>query len=249
MNEPTPPFAPPDSSAPYRRGEVMPIVLVVEDDEETRDAIALALTDSGYIVHTADTGDKALAHTIAHTYDALVLDRLLPGTMEGLDVLTALRRAGNATPVMILSALSAVDERVKGLRAGGDDYLVKPFESIELTARLEALRRRGKPPLEMPGYSIGGLKLDLVSRTVTHSGREIELLPREYRILEYLMRHAGQVIKRTMLFEAVWQYSTEDRTNVIDVHISRLRRKLDPTGSTPVIHTVRGTGYVVHASH
>lgn len=247
MNESTASFVPPGSPASFGRSE--PLVLVVEDDSETRDEITLALIENGYAVHTADTGDKALAQTMAHTYDALVLDRMLPGTLEGLDVVMALRRAGNTTPVMILSALSAVDERVKGLRAGGDDYLVKPFESVELTARLDALRRRGKPSLEMHGYSIGPLKLDLVSRAVTYSDREIELLPREYRILEYLMRHAGQVITRTMLFEAVWQYSTEDRTNVIDVHISRLRRKLDPTGSAPMIHTVRGTGYVIHASH
>jgi DNA-binding response OmpR family regulator len=172
---------------------------------------------------------------------------MLPGGMEGLDVLGTLREAGSTTPVLILSALSTVDERVKGLRAGGDDYLVKPFEYIELTARLDSLVRRSQTASQEQAYRVGALNVDLVSRSVVYAGKEVELLPREYRILEYMIRREGQVISRTMLFEAVWNYRVGERTNVIDVHISRLRRKLDPTGSAPIIHTVRGSGYVLRA--
>jgi two-component system OmpR family response regulator len=214
----------------------MPNVLVIEDDPQTRDEIVEALTDHGCAVDTAQTGRDGLMLAIANAYDAIVLDRMLPGGLEGLGMLASLRSAGVATPVLILSALSAVDERVRGLRAGGDDYLTKPFEFIELTARLDALMRRRDAP-----------QLDLLKREVTCAGRPVPLLPREYRLLEYLMRNQGQVVSRTMLFEAVWDYRLDERTNVIDVHISRLRKKLDPAGSIPMIHTVRGSGYLLRA--
>ncbi|WP_343665591.1 response regulator transcription factor [Paraburkholderia tropica] len=225
----------------------MPTVLVVEDDAKTRHEIQVALEDAGYTVETATTGADGLAQATSRQLDAIILDRMLPGGMEGLDVLGTLREAGSTTPVLILSALSTVDERVKGLRAGGDDYLVKPFEYIELTAGLDSLVRRSQTASQEQAYRVGALNVDLVSRSVVYAGKEVELLPREYRILEYMIRREGQVISRTMLFEAVWNYRVGERTNVIDVHISRLRRKLDPTGSAPIIHTVRGSGYVLRA--
>lgn len=225
----------------------MPTVLVVEDDAKTRHEIQVALEDAGYTVEIATTGADGLAQATSRQLDAIILDRMLPGGREGLDVLGTLREAGSTTPVLILSALSTVDERVKGLRAGGDDYLVKPFEYIELTARLDSLVRRSQTASQEQAYRVGALNVDLVSRSVVYAGKEVELLPREYRILEYMIRREGQVISRTMLFEAVWNYRVGERTNVIDVHISRLRRKLDPTGSAPIIHTVRGSGYVLRA--
>jgi DNA-binding response OmpR family regulator len=222
-------------------------VLVVEDDPQTLDEIVEALTDHGCSVQTAKTGRDGLMLAIANAYDAIVLDRMLPGGLEGLGMLASLRSAGVATPVLILSALSAVDERVRGLRAGGDDYLTKPFEFIELTARLDALMRRRDTAPEIREYRVGPLRLDLLTREITCAGRAVALLPREYRLLEYLMKHAGQVVSRTMLFEAVWDYRLDERTNVIDVHISRLRKKLDPAGSMLMIHTVRGSGYLLRA--
>ncbi|WP_321818132.1 MULTISPECIES: response regulator transcription factor [unclassified Paraburkholderia] len=225
----------------------MPTILVVEDDAKTLHEIKAALEDHGYMVETATTGAEGLACATSRSLDAIILDRMLPGGMDGLEVLGALRDAASTTPVLILSALSTVDERVKGLRAGGDDYLVKPFEYIELTARLDSLVRRAQTSIQEPTCRIGQLHVDLVSRTVWYAGKEVELLPREYRILEYMIRREGQVVSRTMLFEAVWNYRVGERTNVIDVHISRLRKKLDPTATAPIIHTVRGSGYVLRA--
>ncbi|SAL06047.1 two component transcriptional regulator [Caballeronia calidae] len=222
-------------------------VLVVEDDAQTLDEIVEALTDHGCTVETAQTGRDGLVLAVANEYDAIVLDRMLPGGLEGLGMLAALRQAGVQTPVLILSALSAVDERVRGLRAGGDDYLTKPFDFIELTARLDAIMRRREGTPNAQAYQIGPLRLDLLKREVTCAGRPVALLPREYRLLEYLMRHEGQVVSRTMLFEAVWDYRLDERTNVIDVHISRLRKKLDETGHAPMIETVRGSGYLLRA--
>jgi two-component system, OmpR family, response regulator len=223
-------------------------VLVVEDDPQTLKELVEALTDHGCAVETAQTGRDGLMLAVSKPYDAIVLDRMLPGGLEGLGMLAALRSAGVVTPVLILSALSAVDERVRGLRAGGDDYLTKPFEFIELTARLDALMRRRDAPAGVHEYHVGPLRLDLLTREVTCAGNPVMLLPREYRLLEYLMQHAGQVVSRTMLFEAVWDYRLDERTNVIDVHISRLRKKLDPGGSMPMIHTVRGSGYLLRAT-
>ena len=222
-------------------------VLVVEDDAQTLKEIVEALTDHGCTVETAQTGREGLLFAVAKDYDAIVLDRMLPGGLEGLGMLAALRSAGVQTPVLILSALSAVDERVRGLRAGGDDYVTKPFDFIELTARLDAVMRRRSGTPGVQTYQVGPLQIDLLKREVTCSGRPISLLPREYRLLEYLMQHEGQVVSRTMLFEAVWDYRFEERTNVIDVHISRLRKKLDASGNAPMIETVRGSGYLLRA--
>jgi two-component system, OmpR family, response regulator len=222
-------------------------VLVVEDDSQTAADIAAALRDHGCEVDCAGTGREGLLKAAAETYDAIVLDRMLPGGLDGLGVLSTLRAAGIEAPVLILSALSAVDERVRGLKAGGDDYLTKPFEFLELTARLDALMRRRSGPQRETILRIGNLEMDLLTRTVRRAGQVIELLPREYRLLEYLLRHAGHVVTRTMLFEEVWHYHYDEPTNVIDVHISKLRRKLDPTGESPVIQTIRGAGYVLHA--
>ncbi|MEB0039917.1 MULTISPECIES: response regulator transcription factor [unclassified Pseudomonas] len=225
-------------------------VLIVEDDAPTANEIKAALQDHGFEVTCVDNGRDGLMNAFSGDFDIIVLDRMLPGAVDGLGVLTALRAAGIATPVLILSALSALDERVRGLRAGGDDYLTKPFEFIELTARLDALiRRRVSPPSQEreSRLKVGQLDVDLLARTVRRGERTIDLLPREYALLEHLMRHAGQVITRTMLFEAVWNYSYDERTNVIEVHIGRLRRKVDGEGEDPMIHTVRGAGYVLRS--
>lgn len=227
----------------------MPNVLVVEDDARTAAEIAAALGDSGFQVDCAPSGKEALlkAADDKDAYAAIVLDRMLPGGLDGLAVLSSLRALGIEAPVLILSALSGVDERVKGLRAGGDDYLTKPFESLELTARLEALLRRRSAPTATTKLTVGDLDVDLLRREVRRAGRVIDLLPREYRILEYLMRHANHVVTRTMLLEEVWQYHYDTRTNVIDVHMGRLRRKLDEGGLPSMIETVRGSGYMLRA--
>jgi two-component system OmpR family response regulator len=223
-------------------------VLVVEDDVRTAAEIAAALGDCGFDVDCAHTGREGLLRAAAEKYEAIVLDRMLPDGLDGLSVLSTLRTLGVHAPVLILSALSAVDERVRGLRAGGDDYLTKPFEFLELTARLEVLvRRQALPPKEVM-LSVGDLEINLLSREVRRAGRLVELLPREYRLLEYLMRQADQVVTRTMLLEEVWGYHYDERTNIIDVHISKLRRKLDEGGLPSLIHTVRGSGYVLRVA-
>ena len=224
----------------------MPRVLVVEDDPKTAAEISAAIGDHGFEVDHAATGREGLLKAAAGTYDVIVLDRMLPGGLDGLGLLSTLRAAGVEVPVLILSALSAIDERVQGLKAGGDDYLTKPFDFLELTARLNALLRRRALPQRQTTLSVGDLEMDLLARTVRRGGRAIELLPREYRLLEYLMRHAGEVVTRTMLFEEVWNYHFEP-TNVIDVHIGKLRRKIDPDGAEPLIHTARGSGYMLRA--
>jgi len=223
-------------------------VLVVEDDPQTAAEIRAALGDHGFDVGHAATGREGLLDAAAGTYDAIVLDRMLPGGIDGLGVLSTLRAAGVQAPVLILSALSGVDERVRGLRAGGDDYLTKPFDFLELTARLDVLLRRQSAPPRETMLRVGKLEMDLLAHSVRCAGRLIELLPREYRLLEFLMRHAGQVVTRTMLFEEVWSYRTVEPTNVIDMHISKLRRKLDPESAEPMIRTVRGAGYMLDAS-
>jgi DNA-binding response OmpR family regulator len=225
-------------------------VLVIEDDATTASEIEAALQDHGFVVTCVGNGRDGLLQAFSESFDVIVLDRMLPGTVDGLGVLTALRAASIATPVLILSALGALDERVRGLRAGGDDYLTKPFEFIELTARLDALiRRRSVPsgPDRENRLKVGKLEIDLLDRRVRRGERLIELLPREYALLEHLMRHAGQVVTRTMLFETVWSYAYDERTNVIEVHIGRLRRKIDGDGEEQMIHTVRGAGYVLRS--
>jgi len=223
-------------------------VLVIEDDVKTATEIAAALGDHGFEVERAHSGRDGLLKAAADPYEAIVLDRMLPGGLDGLAVLSTLRTIGVEAPVLILSALSAVDERVRGLRAGGDDYLTKPFEFLELTARLEVLVGRQAVVQPDTMLRVGDLEIDLLTREVRRAGRRVELLPREYRLLEYLMRNSKQVVTRTMLFEEVWGYHYDERTNVIDVHIGKLRRKLDEGDLPPMIHTVRGSGYTLRAT-
>lgn len=226
----------------------MTCVLVVEDDPQTAEEIKAALADHGFAVEHVATGREGLLKAVAETYDAIILDRMLPGGIDGLGVLSTLRAANVQAPVLILSALSGVDERVRGLRAGGDDYLTKPFDFLELTARLDVLLRRQSAPQRETMLRSGKLEIDLLSHVVLYAGRVVELLPREFRLLEFLVRHADQVVTRTMLFEEVWNYRSVGPTNVIDMHISKLRRKLDPDSSESVIRTVRGAGYMLRAT-
>ena len=217
-------------------------ILVIEDDRESAAYLVKGLRESGYVVDHAPDGREGLFLATSGSYDVLIVDRMLPG-MDGLSVIGALRATEVHTPVLILSALGAVDDRVKGLRAGGDDYLVKPFAFSELLARLEALLRRGAAPAAQTKLRVDDLEMDLLARTVKRGAKVIELLPREFRLLEYLLRHAGQVVTRTMLLEHVWDYHFDPQTNVIDVHISRLRQKIDKGFPHALLHTVRGAGY------
>ncbi|MDT7934590.1 MAG: response regulator transcription factor [Sphingomonadaceae bacterium] len=219
-------------------------ILVVEDDQATADFITKGLSEAGYTVDHAADGRDGLFHATGGQYSAIILDRMLPG-MDGLSVLSALRAGGVSTPVLILSALATVDERVKGLRTGSDDYLAKPFGFAELLARLEALGRRNAGPAEavVTKLSCSDLEMDLLARRVVRAGRTVALQPREFRLLEYLLRHKEQVVTRTMLLEGVWDYHFDPGTNVIDVHISRLRKKVDEGFARPLLHTVRSAGY------
>jgi two-component system OmpR family response regulator len=217
-------------------------VLLIEDDREAARYLTKGLAESGHVVDHAPDGPQGLVLATSETYDVLIVDRMLPG-LDGLSVIEALRKNGNAVPVLVLSAKGSVEDRVAGLRAGGDDYLTKPFAFAELQARLEALVRRSRPQAAETVLRVADLEMDLLARTVTRAGQPIELKPREFRILEYLMRHAGQVVTRTMLLENVWDYSFDPQTNVVDVHISRLRQKIDVAGAKPLLQTVRGAGY------
>jgi two-component system OmpR family response regulator len=217
-------------------------LLVVEDDRETAAYLAKGLGESGYAVDQAADGREGLFLATSSGYDAIILDRMLPG-MDGLTLLGALRAADIRTPALILSALGSVDDRVKGLRAGGDDYLVKPFAFSELLARIEALLRRGQTPATTTKLRVADLEMNLLTRTVTRGEVAIDLLPREFQLLEYLMRNAGHVVTRTMLLENVWDYHFDPQTNVIDVHVSRLRQKIDKNFERPLLHTIRGAGY------
>jgi two-component system OmpR family response regulator len=219
-------------------------VLVVEDDRETAQFLQRSLRESGHTADIAGDGESGLAMAREGGYDVLIVDRMLP-RRDGLSVVQTLRAEGARTPVLILSALSEVDDRVKGLRAGGDDYLTKPYAYTELLARIEALVRRPAPEEQTTRYSVGDLSLDRLSHKVTRAGDPILLQPREFRLLEYLMKHAGQVVTRTMLLENVWDYHFDPQTNVIDVHISRLRGKIDKSFAKPLLHTVRGAGYMI----
>jgi len=201
-----------------------------------------ALSEAGHVADEVADGMQGLQRARLDTYDALVVDRMLP-SLDGLTVIETLRKSGVHTPVLIVSALGEVDERVRGLRAGGDDYLVKPYAFSELLARLEVLVSRVRGPAQATCLRVGDLELDRLTRSVTRGGAPVELKPREFALLEYLMRHAGQVVTRTMLLEAVWDYHFDPQTNVIDVHISRLRSKLDRGPGKPLIETVRGAGY------
>jgi two-component system OmpR family response regulator len=221
-------------------------ILVIEDDPETANYLRKGLTESGHTVDHAPDGKQGLFMAMEHSYDVLVVDRMLP-ELDGLSVIQTLRAAKKQAPVLILSALGEVDDRVKGLRSGGDDYLVKPFAFAELLARIEALARRADVEPAETVLRVGDLDMDLLSRTVRRAGKPIDLQPREFRLLEYLMRHAGQVVTRTMLLEGVWDYHFDPQTNVIDVHISRLRSKIDREFNSPLLHTVRGAGYCLRA--
>ena len=221
-------------------------ILVVEDDPTTADYVTSGLEQNGYVVDRATNGRDGLFHATDGKYAAIVLDRMLPG-MEGLAVLSALRAAGIQTPVIILSALGSTDERVKGLKAGSDDYLVKPFAFSELLARIEALQRRNAstPQNVTTRLECADLHMDLLTRRVERGGNRIDLQPREFRLLELLLRNRGQVVTRTMMLEEVWDYHFDPGTNVIDVHISRLRKKIDEGAELPLLHTVRGAGYML----
>jgi two-component system OmpR family response regulator len=219
-------------------------ILVIEDDREAAAYLVKGLEESGYVVDHAATGTDGLFLASSQSYDALVIDRMLPG-MDGLTIVETLRRKGSTVPVLILSAMGEVDDRVMGLRSGGDDYLAKPYAFAELLARLEAVLRRGQSAQPTTKLAVGDLEMDLLSRTVRRRDHPIDLLPREFRLLECLMRHAGQVVTRTMLLEKVWDYHFDPQTNVIDVHVSRLRQKIDKGFDKPLLHTVRGAGYCV----
>ena len=222
-------------------------ILVIEDDVETAGYLRKGLSESGHVVDHAATGPDGLAMALGDTYDALIVDRMLPG-LDGLTLIKSLREQQIAAPVLILSALGQVNDRVRGLKAGGDDYLIKPFAFSELLARLEALARRGGADDRVATkLKVADLEMDLLARIVRRSGRQIDLQPREFRLLEYLMRHAGHVVTRTMLLEGVWDYHFDPQTNVIDVHISRLRGKIDKGFAAPLLHTVRGAGYSLRA--
>jgi two-component system OmpR family response regulator len=218
-------------------------VLVVEDNPRVSQFLRKGLEESGHVVDCAGNGRDGLFLATGGSYDVIVLDRMLPGGPDGLTIVQTLRREKNRTPVLILSALAEVDDRIKGLRAGGDDYLTKPFSFGELSARIDALVRRSQAGGGATELAVGDLHMDLRNHDVTRAGRRIELKPREFKLLEYLMRHSGQVVTRNMLLENVWDYRFEPRPNVIDTHISNLRRKIDAGSDSPLLHTVRGFGY------
>jgi two-component system, OmpR family, response regulator len=221
-------------------------VLIIEDDLDAAEYLAKGLRESGHKVELAADGRDGLLRAAAETFDVLVVDRMLPG-LDGLSVVQHLRATGNTTPVLFLSALGEVDDRVRGLRAGGDDYLVKPYAFSELLARVESLGRRPGTSRITTTLRVGDLEMDLLSRKVTRGRQVIDLQPREFQLLETLMRHPGQVMTRTMLLEKVWDYRFDPQTNVIDVHISRLRQKIDKGHDVALIQTVRGAGYSLRA--
>jgi two-component system, OmpR family, response regulator len=220
-------------------------VILIEDDKDTAQDICAELKDCGYVVDWYADGAEGLERARVADADILIVDRMLPG-MDGLTVIDTLRREQVRTPVLVISALSAVNDRVRGLRAGGDDYLTKPFAILELVARVEALLRR---PADFSAkvLRVGALELDLLERRATRGGRQIELLPREFRLLEYMMRHCEQLLTRGMLFEEVWKYKFVPDSNLVDVHMGRLRRKIDASGDPPMISNVRGEGFVLRA--
>ncbi len=221
-------------------------LLMIEDDADVAAYINKGLNEAGHTVDLAPDGKSGLGLATTEDYDAMIIDRMLPG-VDGLTIVKSVRAADIHTPILILSALGEVDDRVEGLKAGADDYLTKPFAFSELDARLEALQRRSTSALNVETLlRVGDLELDQLSRTASRAGKAIELQPREYRLLEYLMRHAGQVVTRTMLLEHVWDYHFDPQTNVIDVHISRLRGKIDKGHDKALLHTVRGAGYMIN---
>ena len=229
------------------RDTPLPRILVIEDDADTAAEIADCLSASGFEAERSFDGLDGLSRALSEPFDGITLDRMLPGR-DGLEVVRSLRDAGRQIPVLMVSALGDVDERVTGLRAGGDDYLIKPFAPAELVARLEVILRRhrmtAQPEVKL---KVRDLELDLVKREATRAGRTIELLPTEFKLLEFMMRNAGQALSRRMIFEAVWDYYFDPGTNLIDVHVAKLRRKIDTPGLTPLIRTERGLGYIIDA--
>jgi two-component system OmpR family response regulator len=221
-------------------------LLIIEDDLEAAGYIQKGLTESGHLADHAPDGETGLEMARTADYDVLIVDRMLP-LRDGLSVISELREEGATTPVLILSAMAEVDHRIEGLKAGGDDYLTKPYAFAELQARVEALARRRDPEAVQTKLQVGDLEMDLLARSVTRGGTNILLQPREFRLLEFLMKHAGHVVTRTMLLEKVWDYHFDPQTNVIDVHVSRLRAKIDKEFATPLLHTVRGAGYRLQA--
>jgi two-component system OmpR family response regulator len=219
-------------------------ILVIEDDPDVASYLTKGLKEAGAVVDHRSDGRDGLFMAAGERYDAIIIDRMLP-RVDGLTILRTLRASGDQTPVLVLSALGEIDDRVEGLKAGGDDYLVKPFAFAELQARLEVLLRRSAAQAPTTRLQVADLEMDLLRREVRRAGRLIDLQPREFRLLEYLMRHGDQVVTRTMLLENVWDYHFDPQTNVIDVHVSRLRRKIDKDFERPLIHTVRGAGYVL----
>jgi len=220
-------------------------ILLVEDDKHTADYIAKGLREHGHVIDRADNGRDGLYLATGERYDVMVVDRNLP-KMDGLSLVKAARTSGTTTPVLFLTTMGGVDDRVEGLEAGADDYLVKPFAFAELLARVSALARR--PPIAATtSLKVGDLEVDLLSRNVTRAGKRIELLAQELKILEYLLRHAGEIVTRTMLLEKVWDFHFDPKTNIVETHISRLRAKIDKGFDKPLLHTVRGAGYVIRA--
>ena len=222
-------------------------VLLVEDNERVTQFVVKGLKESGHTVDHADNGRDGMFLAASEPYDVIIMDRMLPGEIDGLAIVEALRKSGKHTPILILSALSDVDERIRGLRSGGDDYLTKPFAFGELLARLDALSRRGQGEGAQTKLEVADLRMDLLSRKVARGERNILLQPREFKLLEYLMRHADQVVTRTMLLENVWDYHFDPQTNVVDVHISKLRQKIDADFERPLLRTVRNAGYTMSA--
>ena len=220
-------------------------VLLVEDNERVTQFVVRGLREAGHTVDHAGNGRDGLFLAASEPYDVIIMDRMLPGQIDGLAIIETLRTSGNRTPILILSALSDVNERIRGLRSGGDDYLTKPFAFGELLARIDALTRRAWADGRATSLEVGDLRMDLLSRRVTRGSRAIPLQPREFKLLEYLMRHADQVVTRTMLLENVWEYNFDPQTNVVDVHISKLRQKIEAGQERALLRTVRNAGYML----
>jgi len=223
-------------------------ILLVEDNERVTRFVLKGLQEAGHTADHADNGRDGMFLAASERYDVIIMDRMLPGNVDGLAIIEALRSAGNRTPILILSALSDVDERIRGLKSGGDDYLTKPFAFGELLARLDALARRVQGSNTQTTLDVGDLHVDLLSRKASRGTRAISLQPQEFKLLEYLMRHAGQVVTRTMLLENVWDYHFDPQTNVVDVHISKLRQKIESDAERPLLRTVRNAGYMLSAN-
>lgn len=223
-------------------------ILIVEDNERVALFLKSGLMEAGYTIDHAENGRDGMLYAASENYDVIIMDRMLPGGVDGLAIIEALRKTGNKTPIMILSALSDVEERIRGLKAGCDDYLVKPFAFGELLARLDALLRRTQEKRDETTLTVGDLTMDLLTHKVKRGGRTLSLQPTEFKLLEYLMRHSDQVVTRTMLLENVWDYHFDPQTNVVDVHISKLRQKFDTGASRQLLRTIRNAGYMLTAN-